>query len=31
MELLIEHVRRPMAAEFVLSYVAGDGSPRGFY
>jgi diamine N-acetyltransferase len=32
MELLIEHVRRrPMAAEFVLSYVAGDGSPEGFY
>jgi hypothetical protein len=32
MELLIEHVRRkPMAEEFVLNYVTGEGSPEGSY
>ena len=32
MELLIEHVRRkPIAEEFVLNYVTGEGSPEGSY
>ena len=32
MEQVIAHVRTlPNATEFVLSYVPGDHSPRGFY
>ncbi len=32
MEQVIEHVRSlPNATEFLLSYVAGDHSPQGFY